>query len=41
MSPFHNRSERFGKLREVFQTTSKKSSDGFFFHIKWSLSLSL
>ncbi|KAF3598065.1 hypothetical protein DY000_02023841 [Brassica cretica] len=28
-------------FQEVFQTTSKKSSDGVFFHIKWSLSLSL
>ncbi|KAF2569414.1 hypothetical protein F2Q68_00024776 [Brassica cretica] len=26
---------------KVFQTTSWKSSDGVFFHIKWSLSLSL
>ncbi|KAF2558618.1 hypothetical protein F2Q68_00014299 [Brassica cretica] len=26
---------------EDFQTTSRKSSDGVFFHIKWSLSLSL
>ncbi|KAF2557352.1 hypothetical protein F2Q68_00013471 [Brassica cretica] len=92
MSPFHNRSERFGfnemvlifhldmyfvcftdlgliymffrsgsdfgrlmgsllgsllkynaleDFQEVFQTTSRKSSDGVFFHIKWSLSLSL
>ncbi|WZZ32254.1 hypothetical protein YC2023_015655 [Brassica napus] len=28
-------------FQEVFQTTSRKSSDGVFFHIKWSLSLSL
>nr|VDD58376.1 unnamed protein product [Brassica oleracea] len=28
-------------FQEVFQTTSMKSSDGVFFHIKWSLSLSL
>ncbi|KAF2580387.1 hypothetical protein F2Q68_00005493 [Brassica cretica] len=28
-------------FHEVFQTTSKKSSAGVFFHIKWSLSLSL
>ncbi|KAL0646458.1 hypothetical protein Bca4012_044749 [Brassica carinata] len=26
---------------EVFLMTSRKSSDGVFFHIKWSLSLSL
>uniref|UniRef100_A0A0D3CVH1 Uncharacterized protein n=1 Tax=Brassica oleracea var. oleracea TaxID=109376 RepID=A0A0D3CVH1_BRAOL len=28
-------------FKEVFQTTSWKFSDGVFFHIKWSLSLSL
>ncbi|WZZ57650.1 hypothetical protein YC2023_057757 [Brassica napus] len=28
-------------FQEVFQMTSRKSSDGVFFHIKWSLSLSL
>ncbi|KAF2567722.1 hypothetical protein F2Q70_00027671 [Brassica cretica] len=28
-------------FKEVIQTTSRKSSDGVFFHIKWSLSLSL
>ncbi|KAF2556005.1 hypothetical protein F2Q68_00014324 [Brassica cretica] len=28
-------------FKEVFQTTSRKSSDGIFFHIKWSPSLSL
>ncbi|KAF3488979.1 hypothetical protein F2Q69_00054736 [Brassica cretica] len=28
-------------FQEVFQTTSRKSSDEVFFHIKWSLSLSL
>ncbi|KAF3506310.1 hypothetical protein F2Q69_00004553 [Brassica cretica] len=28
-------------FHEVFQTTSRKYSDGVFFHIKWSLSLSL
>ncbi|KAF3499003.1 hypothetical protein DY000_02057182 [Brassica cretica] len=45
MSPFHNRSERFGSLpddfKEFFHTTSRKSSDGVFFHIKWILSFSL
>ncbi|KAF3562517.1 hypothetical protein DY000_02018220 [Brassica cretica] len=91
VSPFHNKSERFGKFlirwfsssthlkvfnqmvlifhsfkdfsdledfwddlpvsrlkynalddfQEVFQTTSRKSSDEVFFHIKWSSSLSL
>ncbi|WZZ53989.1 hypothetical protein YC2023_054096 [Brassica napus] len=28
-------------FKEVIQTTYMKSSDGVFFHIKWSLSLSL
>ncbi|CAG7897261.1 unnamed protein product [Brassica rapa] len=28
-------------FQEVFQTTSRKSSNEVFFHIKWSLSLSL
>ncbi|KAF2554616.1 hypothetical protein F2Q68_00013880 [Brassica cretica] len=28
-------------FQEVFQTTSRKSSDGVFIHIKWSLSFSL
>ncbi|KAF2552985.1 hypothetical protein F2Q68_00035866 [Brassica cretica] len=28
-------------FKEVFQTTSRKSYDRVFFHIKWSLSLSL
>ncbi|KAF3575218.1 hypothetical protein F2Q69_00062595 [Brassica cretica] len=28
-------------FQEVFQTTSKKSSDMVYFHINWSLSLSL
>ncbi|KAF2553591.1 hypothetical protein F2Q68_00035398 [Brassica cretica] len=28
-------------FQEVFQTTSRKSSDEVFFHIKWSPSLSL
>ncbi|WZZ16566.1 hypothetical protein YC2023_109655 [Brassica napus] len=28
-------------FKEVFQTTSRKSSDGVFFYIKWSLSLYL
>uniref|UniRef100_A0A0D3CB75 Uncharacterized protein n=1 Tax=Brassica oleracea var. oleracea TaxID=109376 RepID=A0A0D3CB75_BRAOL len=45
ISPFHNRSERFGNLlddfKEVFDTTFRKSYDWVFFHIKWSLSLSL
>ncbi|KAF2566580.1 hypothetical protein F2Q68_00024676 [Brassica cretica] len=38
MSPFHNRSERL-----VFRSGAdfEKSSDGVFFHIKWSPSLSL
>ncbi|WZY92804.1 hypothetical protein YC2023_065133 [Brassica napus] len=66
ISPFHNRSGRFGfnqmvlifnldmyfvcsiktledlwkVFSEVFQTTFRKSSNGVFFHIKWSLSLS-
>ncbi|KAF3514976.1 hypothetical protein F2Q69_00005414 [Brassica cretica] len=30
-----------GDFQKVFQTTSIKSSDEAFFHIKWSLSLSL
>nr|VDD25269.1 unnamed protein product [Brassica oleracea] len=28
-------------FQQVFQTTSRNSSDGVFFHIKWSLNLSL
>nr|VDD25853.1 unnamed protein product [Brassica oleracea] len=32
---------RKGDFKEVFQMTSRKSSDGLFFYIKWSLSLSL
>uniref|UniRef100_A0A0D3BST5 Uncharacterized protein n=1 Tax=Brassica oleracea var. oleracea TaxID=109376 RepID=A0A0D3BST5_BRAOL len=38
MSPFHNRSERL-----VFRSRAdfEKSSDGVFFHINWSPSLSL